>query len=104
MKIMKKKTRRAINKTMRKMINRHGREIAAGLVGSIASALATLAATEAPNADGRSNLTKMSKKISKTVTDKGRSLSARAGMAKNDRKFAQASKPLERRDVIQPTT
>jgi hypothetical protein len=103
MKIMKKKTRRAINKTMRKMIKRHGREIAAGLVGSIASALATLAATEAPGADGRSNLTKMSKKISKTITDKGRNLSARASTAKNARTFTQASKRLERPDV-QPTT
>jgi ATP-dependent protease HslVU (ClpYQ) peptidase subunit len=83
MKIMKKKTRRAIRKSVRKLANKHGREIAVGLIGSIASALATLANTEAPGSGGKSNLAKMSKDISKTLnSDRGSKLTKLTGRAK----------------------
>ena len=105
MKIMKKKTRKAIRKSVSKMVNKHGREIAAGLVGSIASALATLASTEAPDNGGKSNLTKMSKKLSKTlVGDNGPKLSKLTGIAKRSRKSAKRARPLESEGVSQATT
>jgi hypothetical protein len=101
MKIMKKKTRRAIRKSVSKMIDKHGREIAVGLVGSIASALATLASTEGPGNDGKSNLTKLSKRISKTLAGDGPKLPKLAGI-KSGRKSVKRAKPLEREDLSRP--
>src|SRR4051812_34846439 len=61
MKLVKKKTRKAISKRIGKVIHKHAPVIAAGLAGSIASTLATLAGTDAPGSKGKkSNLTKLS--------------------------------------------
>jgi hypothetical protein len=69
MKLMKKKTRKAISKSVGKVIHKHGPAIASGLAGSIASTLATLAGTEAPGSKGKkSNLAKVSEDVSEKLT------------------------------------
>ena len=69
MKLVKKKTRKAISKSVGKVIHKHGPAIAAGLAGSIASTLATLAGTEAPGSKGKkSNLAKLSEDVSEKLT------------------------------------
>ncbi len=74
MKLVNRKTKKAIQKSVRKVIKKHGPEVAAGLVGSVASTLATLASTEAPRSRGKqSNLAELSTKLSATVAgDKGK--------------------------------
>jgi hypothetical protein len=69
MRLVKKKTRKAISKSVGKVIQKHGPAIAAGLAGGIASTLATLAGTEAPGSKGKkSNLAKLSDDISERLT------------------------------------
>ena len=69
MKILKRKTRRAIRKSINKIAKKHGSEIAAGLVGSLASTLATLASTDAPAGRGkRTNLAELSRRLSEAIT------------------------------------
>ena len=68
MKLMTKKTRKAIRKSVGKVIRKQGPVIAAGLAGSIASTLATLAGTEAPGSKGKSNLAKLSEDVSDKLT------------------------------------
>jgi len=69
MKLMKKKTRKAISKSVGKVIHKHGPAIAAGLAGSIASTLATLAGTDAPGSKGKkSNLARLSEDVSDKLT------------------------------------
>lgn len=76
MKIVNRKTRKAIRKSVGKVIKKHGPEMAAGLAGGIASTLATLAGTEAPGTKGRkSNLAALSKKVSKKVSDTSKRVS-----------------------------
>ena len=71
MKLVKRKTRKAIRKGVNRLITKHGGEIAAGLAGSIASTLATLASTNAPGTKGpKSNLGKLSEKLVDTLTGK----------------------------------
>jgi hypothetical protein len=68
MKLVSRKTRKAIRKSVSKVIRKQGPVIAAGLVGSIASTLATLAKTEAPESRGKSNLAKLSEDVSDKLT------------------------------------
>ena len=64
MKLMNRKTRKAIRKSLRKVVRKHGPEILAGLAAAVASAVATLASTEAADTPGRkSNLGKLSDKV-----------------------------------------
>jgi hypothetical protein len=71
MKIVNRKTRKAIRKSVKKVVKKHGAKIAAGLAGGIASALATLASTEAPATTGtkgrRTNLAEVSKKVTDII-------------------------------------
>jgi hypothetical protein len=78
MKLIDRKTRKAIRKGvnkalkssgMKKALKRHGPEIAAGLAGSLVSTLATLASTTAPGTKGkRSNLARLSDTAADAVT------------------------------------
>ena len=64
MKLINRKTRKAIRKNMKKAINKHGPAIAAGLIGGIASSLATLASTDEPvSSDGKSRLNQFAEKV-----------------------------------------
>jgi len=63
MKILTRKTRKAIRKSVGKVVKKHGPEILAGLAGGISSTLATLASTDG-DTNGQSRLTNLSKKVS----------------------------------------
>jgi hypothetical protein len=73
MKIVNRKTRKAIRKSVKKVVKKHGAKVAAGLVGGIASTLATLASTEAPGKGKQTNLAKVSKKVGDMITSGGSS-------------------------------
>jgi hypothetical protein len=63
MKIVKRKTRKAIRKSVKKVLKKHA--VAAGLAGSAAAALAKLASTQAPVRKGKKpNLAVMSERVS----------------------------------------
>jgi len=65
MKILNRKTRKAIRKSVAKVLKKHGPQIAAGLAGGISSTLATLASTdEAGSRGAKSNLAKLSETVS----------------------------------------
>ena len=68
MKLVKRKTRKAIEKSVRKAMKRHGPAIVAALAGGLASSLATLANTDAPNKGGKSNLADMADQAKAAVT------------------------------------
>ena len=56
MKLLNKKTRKQIEKLVRKSMKKHGPALVAGLASALASSVATLAQTEAPRKGGKSNL------------------------------------------------
>jgi hypothetical protein len=62
MKLLKRKTRKAIKKQFKKAINKHGPEIAAGLIGGLASTLMTLANTD-EDGSGKTKVGKLAKKV-----------------------------------------
>jgi threonine aldolase len=49
MKLMSRKTRKAIRKNVKKVIKRHGPEVAAGLAAGVASAVGALAMAKTSN-------------------------------------------------------
>ncbi len=63
MKLVKRKTRKAIKKSVSKAIDKHGPQIAAAVVGGIASTLATLAGAESSEDPGKSKLTRFAEKV-----------------------------------------
>jgi len=63
MKMLNRKTRKAIRKSVGKAFKKHGPQILAGLAGGISSTLATLASADA-DTNGQSRLTNLSKKVS----------------------------------------
>jgi hypothetical protein len=69
MKLVNKKTRKAINKAVKKAVKRHGQTLAAGLLGGLASTIATLAKTDAPNSGGKSNLGLLAENIKEALTE-----------------------------------
>jgi hypothetical protein len=69
MKLVNRKTQKAIRKSLKKALKKHGPKIVAGLAASIASTLATLASTDAPGTKGRqSNLRKAVREVSHVLT------------------------------------
>jgi len=81
MKLVNRKTRKAIRKSVKKALKKHGPKIVAGLAASIASTLATLASTDAPGTKGRqSNLRKAVREVSHILTgDTGKRSGKRGG-------------------------
>jgi hypothetical protein len=71
MKLVNKKTRKAINKAVRKAMKKNGPALMAGLAGAFASSLATLAKTEAPGKRGKSNLADLVDRVQDTVAGGG---------------------------------
>ena len=88
MKLITRKTRKAIRKNLKKAINKHGPAIAAGLVGGLASTLATLASNDELVNDGKSRVGKLSDKVQGLMSDgKSRRRSTeKAATARNTRK------------------
>jgi NH3-dependent NAD+ synthetase len=73
MKIVNRKTRKAIRKSVKKAVRKHGPKLVAGLAGGIASTLATLASTDAAGTKRRkSNLTKVSEDLSEMLSAPGK--------------------------------
>jgi hypothetical protein len=105
-KLLKRKTRKALRKSINKIAKKHGSKIAVGLMGSLASTLATLASTDAPGGHGkRSNLDELSRRLSEAMIaplDKKsrRDLQSKDKMAK---KKTRASKKALR-PIDQPVT
>jgi hypothetical protein len=93
MKLVNRKTRKAIKKSVRKAMKKHGPALTAGLASSLASTLATLANTKAPGKRGKSNLTHAFERLEESLTD-GRSTKPRHRDAEKKRKRA-ATGPAE---------
>jgi hypothetical protein len=73
MKIVNRKTRKAIRKSVKKAVKKHGPKVVAGLAAGIASTLAALASTDAAGTRGRqSNLGKMSQRMSEMLLPSGK--------------------------------
>jgi hypothetical protein len=90
MKLVNRKTQKAIQKSVKKVIKKHGPKIAAGLVGSVASALTTLASTEAARSRGkRSNLADLSRQLAATIADDKGKKSRKGGRDKVSKKKRQ---------------
>lgn len=94
MMIVKRKTSKAIRKSVNRVIKKHGPRIAAGLAGGIASALATLASTEAPGRKGRkSNLGALSQQVTDALAGDVSSESRKKGRAsKHTKKSGRRAK------------
>jgi hypothetical protein len=69
MKLVNKKTRKAINKAVSKAMKKHGQTLLAGLLGGLASTLATLAKTDAPGTGGKSNLSLLAENIKEALNE-----------------------------------
>ena len=100
MKLVDRKTRKAVRKTVKKAVKKHGAKIAAGLAGGIASTLATLASTEAAGTNGKqTNLEKASEKVKHM-------LGAEGGKARrsttSDRKLEKRGKRGKKRTPPEP--
>jgi hypothetical protein len=80
MKLLKRKNRKAIRKSVNKVMKRHGPAIAAAIGGGIASTLAALASTEAPDGKGKSNLAKLSENVSEALTPDKKKSRTRAAL------------------------
>jgi hypothetical protein len=93
-KLMNRKTRKVIRKSLRKVIRKHGPGIITGLAAAAASAIATLASTEAAGTGGRkSNLGKLSEKVAGALAladDRG---GGRTGKRRRDDRDAPAADP-----------
>src|SRR4029450_13880381 len=68
MKLVGRKTRKAIKKTVKKAMKKHGPALVAALAGSLASAIATLASTDTPGKRGKSNLAEVVDRATATMT------------------------------------
>ena len=69
MKLVNRKTRKAIEKSVRKAMKRHGPAMIAGLASGLAATIATLGKTEAPHGHGKSNLADMVEQAKDSLTD-----------------------------------
>jgi hypothetical protein len=105
MKILDRKTQKAIRKVFTKVIRKHAPEIAAGLAGSLSATLATLAGTDTPGGTKKSNLAALSETLSDMVTgggkksrkkDSGRKVGVERG------KRSRPSKRLRKPQGIEP--
>jgi hypothetical protein len=67
MKLVNRKTRKAIEKGVRKAFKKHGPALMASLVSSLASTTATLAATAAPGKQRKSNLADIVERAGESV-------------------------------------
>jgi hypothetical protein len=70
MKLVNRKTRKAIKKSVRKAMKKHGATLMAGLASGLASTLATLAKTEAPGKHGKSNLAHAAERLEEAFTER----------------------------------
>jgi hypothetical protein len=87
MKLVSRKTRKAIDKTVRKAMKKHGPALVAAAASGLVSVIATLAKTEAPGKRGTSNLADLVEGASAAVTGTGKDRPAlEAGEKKRKRR------------------
>jgi hypothetical protein len=67
MKLVNRKTRKAIKKSVRKAMKKHGPALMAGVASGLASTLATLAKTDAPGKRGKSNLAQVFERLEESL-------------------------------------
>jgi hypothetical protein len=89
-KLITRKTQKAIRKNLKRAIKQHGPAIAAGLVGGIASTLATLSSNDEFVGDAKARLNKLSDKV-QAITNGRDSRKGRTGKSAAVRK---ANKPF----------
>ena len=70
MKLLKRKTQKAIEKSVRKAMKKHGPALLAGLASAVASSVATLAKTEAVGKLGKSNLADLVERTEQSLKGK----------------------------------
>ena len=69
MKLVTRKTRKQIAKTVRKAMKKHGDALMASLATGLASSIATLAKTQSPVRPGKSNLADVVDRAKESVVD-----------------------------------
>ena len=69
MKLVTRKTRKKIAKTVRKAMKKHGDALMASLATGLASSIATLAKTQSPVRPGKSNLADVVDRAKESVAD-----------------------------------
>jgi hypothetical protein len=95
MRLIDRKTQKAIEKTLRKAIRQHGPAIAAGLASGLASIVATLASTDAPRRRGKSNLGVLLERIQAAVADQSENVSGKQRAGKKARRRRGILPPRE---------
>ena len=88
MKLVNRKTKKAIEKSVLKAMKKHGPALIAGLASGLASTIATLAKTEAPHGHGKSNLAEMVEQTKDSLTD-GKKSRRQGGEKKRLRRMAE---------------
>ena len=97
MKLVNRKTRKAIEKSVRRAMKRHGPALMATLVSGLASSLATLAATDAPDRRGKSNLADKLEQATDSLT--GARKKAKARNAEKKRQYPREVGSAQRAKV-----
>ena len=100
MKLVKRKTRKAIEKSVRKAMKKHGPAIVAALAGGLASSIATLAQTDAPGKHGKSNLADMAERAEESLTDKLPKKSRKRNPEKKSARLTARSQGEERQRAM----
>jgi hypothetical protein len=98
MKLVDRKTKKAIRKSLAKVIKKQGPKIVASLASALASSLATLASTDAPGTHGKkSNLAKLLPKAADMLTGgDGEKSHRNGGSEKKDLKKQRGKKRAAR--------
>jgi hypothetical protein len=73
MKLVNRKTKKAIEKSVRKAMKKHGPALLAGLASGLAATIASLAKTEAPQGHGKSNLADIVEQAKDSLTGEKKS-------------------------------
>jgi len=77
MKLVDRRTQKAIEKSVRKAMRKHGPTIVAGLATALVSSIATLASTQAPGKHGKSNLADLAERAEESLSPAGRKQSGK---------------------------
>ena len=99
MKLVDRKTQKAIEKSVRKAMRKHGQTIVAGLASALVSSIATLASTQAPGKHGKSNLADLAERAEESLSPAGRKKSGSRKQEKKRRNIRSTDRHDEARTV-----
>jgi len=94
MKLVNRKTRKAIEKSVRKAMKKHGPALMASLASGLASSIATLATTKEPGKRGKSNLAGIVERAEESMTGTTRKKSKARKVEKKRRPLKELA-PVE---------